>query len=430
MIKKAIFIVLVILAGLVALIALTQIDEDLSAEALALIKEVEQPKESQAYLYLIGINAAPDADPLEVGRDLLEEYRKLGVDENYQVVEYSHPNLIRAPDGELFCGFFDDDCVRTLFTSDFDIRELEREYALILERMERFYGFGDYHTLSKPTYMEILAPFQYISRVERIWVLKSISLYKEGRTQEALTLLMKRLVVLRGSMASQDNLIGKMVHLAVVSEIVDVASIILANSPDAINVELIPDMTLVEKGLDTASAREFAGEYYLYKGLDKHPEFFETSAVTPEGETEESDSKQGNAPGWYVRIFFKPNMTINAIVPIYERMARLSRLSPREFTAEIEAGEELEITTSKLRNYVGYVFISISRPNMDEYNARILDIETKIELFNQIHHHGVTEKMVRNPYYQDDFSYRKGNAVCFRGPLEDQMGMRCLRTQY
>jgi hypothetical protein len=428
--KKKVLIIAAVFALFAAVIASTQIDDELSNEALALVRVIEEPKESHAYLYFLGINAAPDADPLEVGRNLLEEYRKLEADKNYEVVEYNHPDQIQAPEGELFCSFSDDDCVRTLFTSDFDIEELQWEYAIVLKRMERLHGFGDYHSLSKPTYSEPIPPYQYIPRVERIWVLRSISLYKEGKAKEALMLLMNRLSVLRSSLASQDNLIGKMVHLAAISEIVDAASVIRADSADATKMEMIPDLTLSEKELDVVSAREFGLAYYLFKDLDGHSEFFKTSGLTQEEEIEEGEKGEKKVPAWLIRLFYKPNMSINAIAPHYTRMARLSRLTPREFAMEIDGGKELEAETSMFRNYIGHLLLSYARPDTNRYVARIMDLETKIELFNKIHHFGVPENKLNNPYYEGEFAFRKGSSVCFRGPFKDERGMRCLRTKY
>ncbi len=423
--KKILSAMLAVIAVLAILLALTQIDDDLSEEALALISIIEEPKESQAYIYLLGINAAPDADPLEVGGKLLEEYRKQEADENYKAVEYSDPDQILPPEGDLFCGFFQEDCAKTLFTTDFNIEELEREHAILLERLETLHGFGDYRTLSMPSASEHLPAFHYIAYGERIRVLRAISLHKKGRSQEAVDLLLKRLEVLRKSFAVQDNLIGKMIYVIKISEIVDVAGIILTESGDSVKAELLPGMTLAEKRLDRVSAREFGMPYYLFKNLDKSPDMFEVSDPMKEGETQEA-----KVPGWVLRITYKPNMTINAVVPFYTRMTRLSKLSPGEFAQDIESGQIPEMTASRFRNYIGTILVNMSRPNLEEYVGRIMDVETKIELFNQIHYYGKQEDRVENPYYPGEYSYGEGDAVCFRGPLKDERRLRCLRTAY
>ncbi len=423
--KQILSAMLAVIAVLAILLALTQIDDDLSEEALALVRILEEPKESQAYIYLLGINAAPDVDPLEVGGNLLEEYRKQEADEDYRVVEYRDPDQILPPEGELFCGFFHEGCATTLFTSDFNIEELEREHAVLLERLEALHGFGDYQTLSTPSVSEHIPAFHYIASGERIRVLRAISLHKKGRSREAVDLLLKRLEVLRESFALQDNLIGKMIYVIKISEIVDVASIILTEGGSSLKAELIPGMTLAEKELDRVSAREFGMSYYLFKNLNKSPDIFEVSDSAQEGET-----KEAKVPGWVLRITYKPNMTINAVVPFYTRMTRLSKLSPGAFAEEIDSGDVPVISTSRFRNYVGYTLASVAWPNADEYIGRIMDVETKIELFNQIYYHGKQEDKVENPYYEGEYSYREGDAVCFHGPLKDERRLRCLRTAY
>jgi hypothetical protein len=59
-----------------------------------------------------------------------------------------------------------------------------------------------------------------------------------------------------------------------------------------------------------------------------------------------------------------------------------------------------------------------------------MDLEAKIELFNQIIIDKVAEDKVVNPYYKGEYSFRKGNSICFRGPEGDLKGIRCLRTKH
>jgi hypothetical protein len=241
---------------------------------------------------------------------------------------------------------------------------------------------------------------------------------------------MQRLRLLRKTLELQDHLIGKMVFAIKISEIIDTAGIIATEYGKPIPVEPISPLSVAEKALDRASAREFAMSYRLYTDLDRRSDIFQTSSMEREEEVPDSDAGDGEVPGWLVRVFYKPNMTINAVVPDYIRWAELSKLSPGEFTAELAKGEGADVSTSKIRNYIGQIMISIGRPNMNDYVGRIMDLEAKIELFNQIHHQGIAENKVVNPYYDYEYSYRKGKSICFRGPLEDVRGMRCLRTSY
>ncbi|MCW8931253.1 MAG: hypothetical protein OQL19_13555 [Gammaproteobacteria bacterium] len=411
--KKSLLIIIIFFA---TFIFFSQIDDELSEEAQNLIEKVEQTNDtnvSEAYLYLIGIYANSNDDPIEIGRKQLGEYRKLEEDEKYQLIEYPESEKLLLPKGELFCSTSEDDCLATLFSKEFDIHELRKKHETLISRVNQFHKYSEYKTLTKPIVVEQFPPYQYLSKIERLNVLTAISLYKEGNIEEAVSLLLNKMKQLRKMMALQDNLIGKVVYLMKLSEAIDVVSIILSESGRQIKTDLIPNLSLTEKNFDLVSAREFAMSYYLFKNLDKHPEFFEI---------------EGNLPGWITRIVFKPNMTINGMAPIFTRLDRLSKMTPKEFAAEMTEERNFTVSTSKFRNYVGNILIGIS-PTYDEYVGRFKDFDLKIHLFNQIYHYGVDDTAVANPYFERESSYLSESSICFKGVLEDDSQIRCLKTK-
>ncbi|WNO10735.1 hypothetical protein [Teredinibacter sp. KSP-S5-2] len=395
----SIFIVLGLFFG-------SQIDDDLSDDSLALLERLDGDSESTAYFYLMGIFANENEDPIEVGRVLVKEYQAYEKDDSYKVVEYPRENKLPLPDGELFCHIWKKGCLERLFDSDTEIEALLNDHATLLTRIGKFHSFDEYRTLTKPTVSEVYPEYMYIVQAERLRTLEAISAYNKGKYEIAISALLNQYMQVKNSLTLQDNLIGKMILLMKLSEIVDVLSVVSSSSK--MRVEEIRGLRTDERSFRLVAAREFGILYYGFQEMDRNTNFFH------------DDLK---FPGWLVRAVYKPNMTINVITPEYYRMESLSILSPYEFAIEVDEGEKLSMSTSQLRNYFGGKLISINL-NFDEYIARFMDFEAKIELFNHLH---TGFDQAKNPYYNSGRPEVSADRACFDGPLKDDRFLRCLR---
>lgn len=392
----------------VALGSATQIDDELSSEATRLISLVDFEGESDSYLFLMGLHANEGQDPIELGRNLLAEQRKKEVDSSYVERKPDESLYMPRPDGPLFCRIRDEGCLARLFSEQIDIERLSQEHAALMQRMEKFHSFTEFKTLTKPSLDEIYPRYQYVSAAERIRLLKSISMFNSGNHREAIDALHAQLEDARHSLELQDNLIGKLVFLVNVSAILDVMSIIHSRSNSA--AELLPQLTPGEKNMDVVLAREFVMAYYVYQNLDRHPDAFEMG---------------GSAPGWFVRVLFKPNMTINALVPVYTRALALAKQNATEFALDIETWEIPAPATSRLRNLLGSFLLMPQ--NYDEYIAALFDLDAKLLTFNHLYRSRGDLAELKNPFYPEETPVVLADRVCLRGPLEDKRGLRCLR---
>lgn len=407
---KKILFTLVIAVSL--LVILAQRDDALSEEAKNLINRIDANGSSESYLHLYGIFAEKSENPVSIGKHLLEEYRKVDIDELYEINDYPDSKKITLPEGVEFCRSWEEGCFEQMFSASVNVNSLLAEHKVLVSRSDKFLEFDEYTTLSKPTILERFPPYHYFSAAERIKVIQAISIYRNGDVQKAIDLLLAQFSNLRRSLALQDNLVGKLIFLMKLSEVMDVLSVILSN--EDINIGMIPNLNEVEKDFYMIAAREFSVPYYTFKNLDKHPEFFE---------------KDGDFPKWVSRILFKPNMTVNAKTPIYSGLEKSAQLSPSEFAKKVEKNETFHPSTSKIRNYLGDKLISISPPDFDVFVARFFDFETKIALFNQFHHFKYDLKAMKNPYYGSEIPEKSGSKFCFSGPIEDERSLRCLRVE-
>ena len=406
--KKA----LAIIAVVAALLAWgSQLDDPLNSDALSLLEKLDRSQDSEAFFYLLGIDAPSNADPIEAGRTLYEEYRKAEEDAGYEIIDGLASERLTRPEGDFFCKSLEQGCLESLFTTDIDLDSLLSEQALLLERVTSLHGYSDYRTLTKPSSQEQLPRYEYISAAVRLQIASAISASRKGHPEVALRELLGNIGVLRRQMEIQDQFVGKMVYLMLIAEHLDVASLVLSRHPGVMVSEAIPPLSLAEKRFDAVMAREIAMAYHTLKELDRHPEFWEIG---------------GNAPGWWVRALYKPNMTINAMTPVYTRAIALSRLEPHEFARQITEKQQIPATTSRIRNVAGDILNKMS-PDYDGYVGRLSDLNTKIHLFNQHHHHNKKPDEITNPYFEGESAFVSQGRICLTGPLEDKRNLRCLK---
>lgn len=404
-------ILLTVIVLLLAALMLGQRDDQLSQASKTLIERVDLSASNTAYLYLSGLFAHQDEDPESVGRERLAEYRKFENDQSYQMAEYPKAKKIVLPKGELFCVTSDEGCLETLFRTDFDIEQIREKHAVLISRINTFHGFAEYITLSKPTVEEILPPYQYLVRAERIATLGAIAHFKQGDSDQAVEQLMQQLQRMRAALRKQDNIVGKMVFSRMLSEKIDVLSVTLSQANTVQVTPLIASLSANEKDFSIAAAREFMLSYHLFTGMDRHPEILQ---------------KGGNSPGWLTRLFFKPNVSTNAITPKFYRLERLATLAPSEFAQALSEPALAVPKTSSLRNFVGNMLISIQL-DFDGYVGRMIDVDAKLALFNQRYHLQQDIALTQNPYFADETPQITEDKACFSGPLEDMVAMRCLK---
>ena len=167
--------------------------------------------------------------------------------------------------------------------------------------------------------------------------------------------------------------------------------------------------------------------YYMYQSLDRHPQFFDTS----------SDNTW--TPGWWVRAVFKPNMTINSVLPAYLQAIELSQLTPKDYREQVNEAAEIEVKASWLRNPTGTILARAGGPAFQNYVTEAFNIHGKLSLLNQvIAFKGVPDdlKSLNNPLSRKNNGVQlshEGQQLCLSGHGEDNRGFRCLivqNTQY
>lgn len=221
----------------------SQIDDPLSPKTEELLSRIESNASSEAYLFLMGINALENENPIDVGKYALEENQKLDLDSTFKTTKII--NNLPLPTGDEFCPIREANCLAQLFSPKIDIDLLKKNNKILITRSNEFLEFDEFTTLSKPSIHEVFAPYQYLSVTERIKALNAISIYRSGDTSKSIDLLLTQISKLRHALELHDTLIGKLVLIIKISDLIDIYSIIATN--ENLNAEKIPRLSQSEK---------------------------------------------------------------------------------------------------------------------------------------------------------------------------------------
>ena len=423
---KSIF--LAILLFIISAILLLQIDDDLDPQAQSMYEQTMAHKQSEAYLYLLGIEAAADEKPEVVGKSLMASVRE--AEKKYfahphanQGFEYDgYPSDKKLPLPELSsCKAEVNNCeyVDKLLAYQFDLEALPEEQKVLLKRYKKIIVMRDFHTLSLPHIYTVFPPFQYVMKGNSLASLEALAIAKSGNIKKAKKLLRDDILALRVHLQQADTLIGKMIYASAISKTLDVLSVLIHkyNSPAE---DTIQAFTSEEKSLVKAMNYEYGFNHNLMKSLDKAPNLFH---------------ENGNLPGWVSRLLFKPNMTMNTIFSSMKQVGKDSLLTSKAFALKVTNDKPISKKTSYLRNYTGTVLGQIVGPDFNQYIERVFYLDAKIHLFNKTSSKiklPTTMSHIINPFDTNKTAYysEDNKAICIDGPLPfKRKEDRCLRIR-
>ena len=424
----------ILLFGVVAVLLL-QIDDELNPEVASFLEQAKPAESSDAYLYLLGIIAAEDEDPLVVGQQLLASMQQAEQqydfsDGTFGFEAYPDDKKLALPDGALFCANQQEACWHIVFDNKAARDQALKAHAVLLQRYQYFLGLNDYHSLVKPTAVEGFPSYEYLVKANRLVTLNVINTIQTTDSSHAIKIMTEHIALLRNYLKSTDNIIGKLIYSAIISESLDVLSLIIHQGQTAFPPQLSP-LSVDERDFTTVMSREFAMGYDLYTCLDKHPQFFSTLTMA-------GIQNKGKSPAWLVRLVYKPNMTINEDYLGYKEAVLRSQLAQKQFAVTVAnelKNEQKSHYKISIRNYAGGVLNNVARPSFDRVIARVFDLNAKITIFNQtVNKETLPSDLgyIQNPYYEKGgtaFYSDDGKSICLTGPLEDAKNQRCLRIK-
>ncbi|MEK1905014.1 MAG: hypothetical protein AAAB13_04480 [Pseudomonas sp.] len=377
---------------------------------------------SAAYLFLAGLDAAPRTSPAAVGKSRLQAYQAWLAVQGPTATDFNPDKgpTLDLPEGAAFCSITAATCFDSLLARRSELPTLLAEHAALLGRYRYFLHLRDYRTLTAPGLAEPLPPVNYLMRAQQLLTLQVLQLAQAGEGQAALALLQEDQAGVRLQLAQADQLVLKMALVEMLNQ----------------NLEWL--VRLHRAGLlpaATAPALLSEGERSLRLPLKR--EFATGSAVLRHLREEDVSTMLEETSLFFD---YKPQMTINASQPLYQRAVALSLLTPAAFRRAVTQQPESQVPNTGLRNRIGNVLLEISGPTFIEQVGQVQDLDSKIKLVAlslRLGQETVSEARLAqlaqvgglgNPYQMGQRPYLdRQQRLCFQGPLPPREGGRCVR---
>jgi len=403
-----------------------QIDDDIAPEVQEMYQQVTTHKESEAYVYLLGLQANANEDPKIVGQQLLKSLRKseqsYSIEGCKKVVKFEeYPDDKRLPPLKLgSCSNALCETVDILFSHKFDSDNIPEEQQILLKRYRKFLSFKDFHSLEILHLESPIPPFKYIIDGSNLVNLIAIDKAKKQHFAESTQILLENISALRPHLIQADTLIQKLIYTAALSRSLDVLSI-LRNKHKNFYKAVIKPLNKDERNLVKSMAYENIMLYNISKNMANCPNYIYNNFQIPE---------------WLYKTVYKPNITINSLHTMYKKVARNSLVTSEEFTKKTSKEKPSKFRKYKIRNLLGSAAIyNNSQADFHRFVARVFALDAKIQLFNETASLASSPKdiiKIKNPFYPSEktaYLNKDKKSVCFDVPTLTRERDRCLRIK-
>lgn len=419
---KHVLVALLILTAFVSGAFWLLSDDRLHPNIQALITLTHPSGDSRAFTYLLGLQAPQGQHPEIVGETLLTQVRKYEntvtlTSTDTSTHEIYTSDTLSLPEQSRHCNFSETHCLRELFEIPSPTQSPSPEEQVLLERWHQFIQLDDYQVLTQPGLSEYVPPYLYLTAANRISMVNSIRQANAGDSLLARQQLLANIAALRYLLAAEGHLIGKMVAAKMMSDQIDVLNALQQRFELPPAPPILP-LTVPEKSLRLPLERELTMIANLYQEMDSEPGLFDPDLPIP---------------SWLARLLFKPAISTNAMLPIYEYVITGSEIDPVDFISHVQPHNMPVIKTNWIRNPVGTILNRVALPDLHVYVIDMQDLDVKIGLFNAFNQspsHSMQSVLntFTNPYYPDGSPMKasiESHRICVPGPAK-RNELRCL----
>lgn len=418
------------LAQIIRSIALIYTDDELDPEVEKFINH--QPEiiwEDNAYVYLWGMDKETD-DPYATGKEILEQ---LFADDKFYNYEQRPLNFnflddystLEIPENDLLCKISEKECFLSIIENQNQIESIITKYDFYITRYLKFLNYKHFNQIADRRLESALPSYRTIIKSQQIYHLSIFSKLLKSNRFDIISILSKELDLIKDKLEKADSLISKMIAIALINENLEFLNLLhqskTINLKSKTDVSIFNPLTLSQMTLYQAMYEEHS------KGLKMV--FDWTSDY--KSLTRKAKNQYGDA---LMKIFYffasKPNLTVNIQYHnIIKHLLRTTQLPAIEFYKE-EKIFNYKPKHDRIRNYVGYTLISQVMPQYLDYQARVFDIDMKIQLMRLI----VQSNSITDLIQSDDFlssydktsPYIKDGKLCYSGSVEINKKYRCL----
>lgn len=410
-----------IIALIAAAVGYMFYDEPLEPEAQAWLDAVSQQREGEsvAHELLLGLDAGPQADPRELGRQRLAAYAEAGP--LTEPAAETGERLPRLP-AEVLCGADGAEFFAWFRQNPASAQALLDEHRLRLQRYREVLALGDFRSQAMSGPAEPLPAYFVAVEGNRLQGLEALLLALQGNAAVARQLLEDDIRQLRGQLAQADNLIGKMIWINLLSADLDLLARLRAEGLVAI-LQPLPQLSLAERDMQKPLQREFANKSLGFSMLESQARM------------------QDNYPALQLALFFKPRQSINLVFAQDRPLLELAQRDAATFAEQVAQGplwKPLRIW-QRPNNPMGVILANVSSPDMRPYLARVHDLDAQLRLFNLLARLPAGQSPdqawlsaqydAQNPYLPGrlpNWSAQTGR-LCYVGPL-GEASRRCIQA--
>lgn len=335
-------------------------DEAPTAEVRSWLTQVQGgARQSAAYLYLAGLDAPAEQAPQQLGALRLAAYQDWLTQRAADQPPPATRDVLPLPEGDLLCPIETPGCFARLLAAAGQLQAFDDAHGLLRQRYEQFLALDDYRTLHGADISAPTLPLAYLLKGQQLFDLHVLHVAQQGDGQAAGQLLATELRGLRQHLRRADNLIVKISLARLVERNLQWQALLYRHGLLPAVGESAP-VELAERSLLQPLQHEFAGVAQMFAGLRDDPQ------------ADWGERLQ-------LRFWFKPQMTINAALPPYLRVAELSQLEPDAFVEALPHAAPMKSSIG-WRNRVGDILLSIGGPDLRLYAARLQDLEARRRL--------------------------------------------------
>ncbi|MCQ4348779.1 hypothetical protein NGA35_15380 [Pseudomonas stutzeri] len=405
-------LILVVLGAVVMLASLALYwirDTPLDNQASAWVAEASAQREPSAgHVYLLGLDA--EGEPMNAGRARLAQYRSWRA--NHSPFDDFRPRPGKSLSMPRLAARHGEQGLCRQPEQDTALLEQGRE---LLARYRQAARLDDLRSLGASEPAEPLPNYAALATGNHLLALQACRLLRDGQPGQARALLEEDLGHWRRHLAAADSLLLKMVTAQLVAG--DIGSLAALYQQGLIErpTPLAP-LTAAERSLESAMQSEFVMLANGFAAMRDDPHFLQ---------------EHGRLA---LRLLFKPNMSSNAALPDYQRIAQASQLSADEFVAWLR--QPAAVRHQDWRNPIGNVLVAVAIPDMRQYLAQLHDLGARIQLYNRLRSlepgftaaQALSVSAAGNPYGAGPARLLEAGSpqLCYDGPLADTRHRRCL----
>lgn len=383
-----------VVAFLLVFIGINLVDEDLNPAIKPLLEvpAIALAPERNAYLYLVGFNAAADKNPHAVGVEIEKiiqaHYRDRGswltapkIDETVAGRAMSIPYGVL----DKICDARKQPCLDRYLAESVTITKLLRANAPILERYQRLIAYPGYQDRPMFAFNDPLPAYGGVSTASRLAMIGAAQHVAAGRHREGANAIARDIRFWRRALAGSHLLIGKMVAAKRIEDDLKLLNELIARYPAfardqaALLAEITQPLSAAETEFCSVIRHESAMGVRHFHALGQttwqhRQELRELAA--------QMGSTRINLLAKMAPIGYAPNATLNLLVELNAATAPVCDAKPAALPQTAQAAESRVADLMRKRasgpvmlyNPIGKAILAI-HPAFEDYRYRLHDLD-------------------------------------------------------